>query len=335
MNPKEARDELKEQLESLMKTPSGRRHFLMAMPIMLAACGAPSRHRYREGDNTGQDIQITVEDEIRMTQEVLPDMQKDYPPHQDRRMQNYIADLGQRITQANGLEGDPYHYSFTVVDVDMINAFALPAGTVFVTAPLIAKAETEAELAGVVGHEIGHIQARHTAERIDRMQRERTRSLLKTIGGALLGGGAGFGLGQLLCPPRDRECIAKATAAGAAVGAGASLMIQRYSYMAHSREDEMEADRIGFRTSVQAGYHKDHVGDFYEKLYEMDRARKRGRAPVLSTLADAMSTHPPGRERVEQMRKLAREEVQAESKISSDQFSEIRARAERLSKKAS
>ena len=85
-------------------------------------------------------------------------------------MQRYVANLGNNVIRANGLHKNPYQYNFSVVDVPYINAFALPAGTVFITAPLIAAAKTEAELVGVIGHEVGHIQARHTAERMHKAQ---------------------------------------------------------------------------------------------------------------------------------------------------------------------
>lgn len=322
--------QMEKDLKSLVSTSSGRRAFIKAMPFMLVACGAPSQHRHREGDNTGQETRLSVEDERRMTEEYLAKMKKDYPPTKDKKTQEYIEALGDRIVTANGLKGEPYNYTFTVVDVKMVNAFALPAGTVFVTAPLIAMAETEAELAGVVGHEVGHIQARHTAERMDRMEKERTSSFLKTIGAALLGAGAGYGLSRLICPPKDKECIARVTAAGGAVGAGGALLIQKYSFMAHSREDEMEADRIGFRTSVKAGFDKDHVGDFYNKLYEMERAREKDSVPILASLSDAMSTHPPSKERVKQMRELASSATQSGAQRSSPEFENIRSRVQKM-----
>jgi predicted Zn-dependent protease len=321
--------ELERTLEQLIQTRSGRRAFLMAAPFMLSACAAKAKTRYREGDNTGQETAITVEDEKRMTAEYLPKMRKEYPELRDKEFQSYISNLGQEIVKANNLGGNPYQYRFSVVATPMVNAFALPAGTVFVTVPLIALAETEAELAGVVGHEIGHVTARHTAERMDKAQRESRRSILYGLGGGLLGGAAGFGLGSLLCRKNDRECLARATALGAAAGAGGGLLIQKFAFMANSREDEMEADRIGFRTSVAAGYSKDHVGLFYEKLLKMEEAHRGGRAPLLASVTDAMSTHPPSRERVAQMRQLAAEsKKEGTGEVSSKKFESMRKRAE-------
>jgi predicted Zn-dependent protease len=140
---------------------------------------------------------------------------------------------------------------------------------------------------------------------MDKAEKEKSKSWLFGIGGALLGGAAGFGLGKLICAPRDNECLARASVIGAAAGAGGGLLVQKFAFMANSREDEMEADRIGFKTSVQAGYDKDQVGSFYSKLLEMEKKHKQGGVPGFALLADALSTHPPSEERVTQMKQLA------------------------------
>ena len=170
-------------------TTLGRKQFLASIPLLLAACNSSSNNRMREGDNTGQKTDMTPQDEARLTQEVLPQMQKDYPKIENPELQNYIQNLGQKIVKANNLENNPYKYSFTVVGVNYVNAFALPAGTVFVTAPLLAMAGSEAELAGVVGHEIGHIQARHTAERMQAAKDSESSMWIFSGVVALIGGG--------------------------------------------------------------------------------------------------------------------------------------------------
>lgn len=325
--------ELDEVLSSMMASPIQRRHFLAAVPLLLSAC-ATSGSRYREGDNKGQETEMTVDDERRMTREALPEMRKDYPAVRDPELQNYISGVGRRLVAANNLEGHPYNYSFTLVNVGYVNAFALPAGTIFVTAPLLAMAETEAELAGVLGHEAGHVVARHTAERIE-AQKKGTSSWVYALGGGLLGGAAGFGLGKLVCPPSDNDCVAKAAALGAAAGGAGGLLVQKYKFMANSREDEMEADRIGFKTSVRAGYAPQRVGDFYAKLQKMEEDRGRGGKPMLASLADALSTHPPSRERVEQMNDLAlKAPVTGRAITTTTEFDRIRKRVAQFAPKA-
>ena len=272
---------------------------------LLVSCAPTQSSRYREGSNVGQQTAMTVQDERRLTQEALPEMKKAYPSANSPELQKYISDLGMKIVQANKLEGNPYNYSFTVVDVANVNAFALPAGTVFVTAPLIAMTENEAELAGVIGHEVGHVVARHAAERMYLMEKEQNKTWLLAAGGGLLGAAAGFGLGKLLCRDGDNACLAKAALIGAAAGAGGGLLVQKFEFMANSREDEMEADRIGFKLAVGAGYDKDQVGKFYEKLLQMEKKGQRGGDTALKGLADALSTHPPSEERVQQMHEMA------------------------------
>jgi predicted Zn-dependent protease len=318
---------IEQDLTELTATQMGRRAFLASLPLLLAACATPEKTRYREGSNKGQKTSLTVKDEIKMTKEYLPQMQKEYPPTKDPFLRNYIDKLGQKIVMANNLHHKPYTYNFNVVDTKVVNAFALPAGTIFVTAPLIAMADSEAELAGVIGHEIGHVQARHTAERIDKAQEEQKKSVLYGAGGAVLGGLAGFGLGKLICQPKDQECLGRIAKYGAGAGIAGGLLIQKFAFMANSREDEMEADRIGFRTSVAAGFHKDHVGNFYEKLLEMEQKYSNNKNSVLSGLTDAMSTHPPSKERVAQMKAMAKKEtVKPNMQITSDEFIEAKKR---------
>lgn len=324
MDEKKALHLLEENLITLNSTVTGRRAFLTALPILMTGCATMTADRNREGDNTGQYTSMTVADEQRMTQEVLPKMRKDYPAHRSSYAQSYIENLGQKIVQANNLNGNPYRYNFTVVDVKNVNAFALPAGTVFVTAPLIKMADSEAELAGVIGHEVGHIQARHTAERMEVAKREQKKSWMYGLGGAILGGAAGFGLGKLLCSKQDRECLKRAMMYGGMAGVGGGLLIQKYGFMANSREDEMEADRIGFKTSLKAGYHKDHIGLFYSKLLTMEQQYKKNQNSLLAPLADAMSTHPPSQQRVNQMNAMASSTSAGGTKVTSRSFEKLK-----------
>ena len=293
----------KDKKEEIMKKTIA--IFIVLALTMMTACAPANSSRYREGSNVGQETNLTVADEERLTKEALPKMQKDYPPAQNREIQKYVSDLGAKIVRANKLEGNPYHYTFTVVDVVDINAFAMPAGTVFVTAPLIVMADTEAELAGVISHEVGHVVARHSAERMYAMEKAQNKTWLYAAGGAAVGAVAGLGVGLLLCDKGDAACLAKAAAIGGVVGAGGGLLAQRYTFLVNSREDEMEADRLGFRYSVAAGYDRNEVGRFYEKLLEVEKKSGKSSGGVVKSLSDAMSTHPPSEERVQQMKELA------------------------------
>ena len=305
---REILDTLEYELKKLNQTRHGRRIFLASLPIILSSCASVSKSRYREGDNSGQKTSLTVKDERQMADEYMPKMLKDYPPVKDQQSQLYLKDLGNKVVRANNLAGNPYEYEFYLVDSKAVNAFALPAGKVFVTTPLLAMADSEAELAGVIGHEIGHVTARHTAERIEFAKEEQGKSWMYALGGTLGGAALGYGLSKLVCRKKDKECVERISKYGAMAGAAGGLLIQKYAFMANSQEDEMEADRIGFRTSVAAGYHKDYVGRFYEKLLTMEEKASKNQNQILASVADAMSTHPPSEKRVEQMNKLARSE---------------------------
>jgi predicted Zn-dependent protease len=306
MDKKLAVQVIEADLKQLSQTQMGRRALLLSVPMLLASCATPQKSRYREGENTGQQTSLSVEDERKMTADYIKQMEKDYPTLKSNYAQKYINDLGHKIVNRNGLRGRPYHYNFRIVNSKQVNAFALPAGEVFVTTGLLKMTDSEAELAGVVGHEIGHIKARHTAERIHKAEKEKGKSWLYGLGGAVLGGAAGFGLGKLVCSKQDRECLARMAKYGALAGGAGGLLIQKYAFMAHSREDEMEADRIGFRTSVTAGFDSNHVGKFYEKLLIMEKRHQKKADPISRAFVDAMSTHPPSKQRVTQMQEMER-----------------------------
>jgi predicted Zn-dependent protease len=306
---------------------------LLLLSSLIISCAPATSSRYREGSNVGQETPMTVQDELRLTEEALPKMLKDYPPAKNEELQKYVSSIGMKIVKANNLEGNPYQYDFTVVDVATVNAFAMPAGKIFVTVPLMAMASNEAELAGVISHEIGHVVARHAAERMYAMEKDQNKTWLLVGGGGIVGAAAGIGLGMLLCADGDIACMTKAALIGGALGAGGGLLVQRYTFLVNSREDEMEADRIGFKYAVGAGYDKDQVGKFYEKLLETERnARNSGNA-VLSSLSDAMSTHPPSEERVKQMKELALNSIAKKGLVNTPDFNRAKQTASAMRKK--
>lgn len=239
--------------------------WVIVILMMTVYCAPTNASRYREGSNVDQETTLTVQEEQRLTREALPQIQKDYPSAKNQELQKYISDPGMKIIRANHLEGNPYHYTFAVVDVADVNTFAMPAGTIFITAPLIALASSEAELAGVVSHEIGHVVARQTAERMSAMEKSQNKIWIYANGRA-------------------------------------------------------------------AGYDKDQVGKFYEKLLEIERKSGRGDGVVVKNLADAMSTHPPSEERVRQMQSLAAQSPARPSITSTQPFNRAKQIAAKLGK---
>ncbi|HON22405.1 MAG TPA: M48 family metalloprotease [Syntrophales bacterium] len=313
-----------------------KRTIVSMMILLLAAtisCAPTHSSRYREGSNVGQETGMTVQDEQRLTEEALTKMLKDYPPAKNKELQKYVSDLGMKIVRANNLEGNPYHYDFTVVDVVDINAFAMPAGKIFVTAPLLATAANEAELAGVISHEVGHVVARHSAERMYVMEKEGKKTWLYATGGAVLGAAVGYGLGRMICGPDDTACHAKAALLGGAVGAGGGMLAQKYTFLVNSREDEMEADRLGFKYAVGAGYDKNQVGKFYEKLLVMEKSAAKDSGAITKSLSDALSTHPPSEERVRQMQELAEKSPEKKGTVNTPAFNRAKQIAVEMARK--
>ncbi len=277
---------------------------LLLSLILVVSCSSKSSDRYREGNNAGQKSALTVEQEKQLTKEALNDMKKEYPPVNHPSLQAYITKLGQKLVHANKLNNNPYTYQFTVVDTPVVNAFALPAGSVFITTPIIAMAESEAEIAGVLGHEIGHVTARHTAERMYVAKKEQSKTIMFGAIGAAVLGTAGYYASKKLCDPNDLECKAKMIGGGAAIGAAGGLFVQKYAFMKNSQEDELESDRVGFRYATNAGYDKEKVGDFYKKFLAMEKNAKKGQNAAMSWLSDAMASHPSSDQRVSQAQEM-------------------------------
>jgi predicted Zn-dependent protease len=292
--------------------------------IILSGCASKTSDRYREADNSGQKSALTVEEEKKLTEEALKDMSKEYPPVQNQPLQAYINRLGQKLVKANNLNNNPYSYRFTVTDVPMVNAFALPAGSIYITTPILAMADSEAEIAGVLGHEIGHVTARHTAERMYVAKKEQKKTLVFGALGAAVLGTAGYYASKKVCDPKDLECKAKLIGGGAALGAVGGLFIQKYAFMKNSQEDELESDRVGFRYATNAGYDKNKVGDFYSKLLAMEKESKKGQNSAMLWLSDAMASHPASEKRVSQAQEM-KELIKTEVGISvTDEFFEMR-----------
>ncbi|PGH55182.1 peptidase [Azospirillum palustre] len=192
----------------------------------------------------------------------------------DARLQGYIDRLGRKLAATTALARDPW--TFTVLDSDVVNAFALPGGYVYVTRGLLALAKDEAEVAGVLSHEIGHVTAHHSAQRQTR----------QTIAG-LLAAGVGLVFGN--------DTLAQLA------GLGGTAVVASYS-----REQELEADQLGVETLRRTGYDPFAMATFLETLrrdsqYEGLRAGNKGGDGF-----DFLASHPATEERVRRAADLAR-----------------------------
>jgi len=169
---------------------------------------------------------VTEKEELQMGRQLHGKFEKEsgglYP---DQQVQQYVSSVGMTLAQHAGRPN--LDWRFSVVNSDQINAFAVPGGYIYLTQGLLFRLSNEAQLAGVLGHEAGHIAERHSAEQIGRAQ---TSQGLSTVVG-VVGGLFGYGW------------------AGDVTSAVAGL-----SMMSYSRDQEREADMLGLRYMTEAGY---------------------------------------------------------------------------------
>lgn len=178
---------------------------------------------------------------------------------------DYVSSVGRKV--AANTERTDVQYKFFVLDTPDINAFAIPGGYIYVTRGLLALANTEAELAGVLGHEVGHITARHSAERA-------SQGFLVGLGAAVLGAASG------------------SSSVAQAANVGSDLLIKSYS-----RGQEHQADELGVRYLTRANYDPNAMASFLKSLDAQTKldARIAGRQ---ETMPNYFSTHPITAERV-------------------------------------
>lgn len=188
----------------------------------------------------------------------------------------YVNQLGQTVAQ--NAERKDVQYTFTVLNTEEINAFALPGGYVYITRGLLTLANNEAEVAGVLGHEIGHVNARHTAERMGQAQKASILSTLGVAAATLLGGETG---GQLASGVAQE---------GSAVYLGT-----------HSQAQEFEADSLGVRYLSKASYDPQAMATFLESLNDEStlEAGLAGGSTEVDSFTQMKQSHPRTPDRVQ------------------------------------
>jgi len=236
---------------------------------------------------------ISVKDEIALGRQAQQQVKEQIPEVTDGAVTGYVQSIGRRL--ASNASGPRYPYTFSVANYREINAFALPGGPVWIHRGTITAAENEAQLAGVLAHEVAHIAERHAASQL-------TKSL---IANGLLGL-----LGAVLGSDRSAR-----TAQIAAQVLASGYMLK------FSRDDEREADRVGARIMRRGGWDAREMVAFMDLL-----RREQGRDP--SSVEVFLSSHPGPAERA----KLLRAELRGISggRRDSDQFRQVRARLNRM-----
>jgi len=198
---------------------------------------------------------ISESKEIQMGQQAAKEVTAQIGLYDDPNVELYVADLGKRLAALSDRPNVPFQ--FHVVDDASVNAFALPGGPIFVTRGILAHLTSEAELATVVGHEIGHVAARHSVNQLSKQELAQ----------------AGLGVGSILSP--------EVAALGQLAGAGLNLMFLKFS-----REDEDQADQLGFRYALKAGYDVRVMKDLFVMLDRVSQTGQGGKLP------EWLATHP-------------------------------------------
>ena len=211
---------------------------------------------------------LSEQDEIRLGTQTDAQVRSQYGVYEDKELQAYLGDMCRRLGR---LSHRPHlDYRLEILDAAAVNAFAVPGGYVYFTRGILGTLNNEAELAGVMGHEIGHISARHSAQQYSRAQ---LAQLGVVVGGLFLGDLAS-GLTQL----------------------GVGML-----FLSFSRENERQADALGVEYSSRAGYDASEMARFFETLERLNPGSDR------SGLPGWFSTHPSPVDREAAVRSMAKQ----------------------------
>lgn len=188
---------------------------------------------------------ISIKEEKKLAREFIKFITRQYELIEDPTIVGYVNRVGQKILAA--MPPQPFDYHFYVVKEDVYNAFAIPAGHIFINSGLLAAMETEDELAGILGHEIAHVVSRHISKRMERSKKINLATMAGMVAGIFLGATTG-----------DPAALQALTIGSAAAGQTASL--------AYSREDEAQSDQLGLEYIRKAGYDTDGLLSVLKKI---------------------------------------------------------------------
>lgn len=213
---------------------------------------------------------MSKEQEVAMGKQSDPEIISYFGLYEDEKLQRFINEKGQQMAAVSHRRD--LKYQFKIVDSPVVNAFAVPGGYVYFTRGIMAHFNNEAEFAGVLGHEIGHITARHSAKQY-------SNAMLAQIG---------LAAGMIISPEFAQY--------GEMAGQGLQLLFLKFG-----RDAESQSDRLGVEYSTKIGYDANEMAGFFSTL---DRLSKNaGATPV----PDFLSTHPNPLDREKKVGKLAKE----------------------------
>ena len=231
----------------------------LAVALLAAACATNPVTGKREF------VLMTESQEIAMGREADEQIVAQYGLYPDQELQAYVSEVGMRMAALSHRPHLEWH--FRVLDTEVVNAFAVPGGYIYMTRGILAHFNSEAELAMVIGHEIGHVTARHSVQQY-------TRQLL-IMGGILVGAAAN---------ERFRKY------------APLALIGSQLLFLKFSRDQERQADDLGVRYGYSGGYDPNEFDNFFETLGRMKEESGGGGLPGF------LSTHPSTPNRVKDVR---------------------------------
>jgi beta-barrel assembly-enhancing protease len=226
------------------------RALALMLVLMLAGCAARAPQPLQPGAQAfpqpGGFNNFSVEQEIQIGKQASVEADRELPIlPASNEVSQYVRTLGEKL--AAQVPEPKYPYSFKVVNQKEINAFAMPGGPVYVNLGTIQAADNEAELAGVMAHEISHVYMRHST-------RQASKQMIAQVPAAILGGILGQGIGGQLAR------------LGLQFGLGSV-------FLKYSRDAESEADRVGAKIMYEAGYDPHGMVKFFQKLEEQGGSR--------------------------------------------------------------
>lgn len=204
-------------------------------PVLLALALLGCQEVQSQNQITGrrQFVAMSAAEEVKVGREAAPEVIKqlgglDPSP----KAQAFVAEVGRKVAGRSAAAASGYPFEFRVLaDPKTLNAMALPGGQIFITRGLLDKLENEAQLAGVLGHEVGHVVARHASQHLAKAQ------------------AANVGIALLAILTADKEKPDQPSTAAHVAALGAQLLTLKYG-----REDELESDALGVRFMAEAGY---------------------------------------------------------------------------------
>mgnify|MGYP003340275749 CR=1 FL=1 len=214
---------------------------MLALAALVAGCATnPVTHK-REL------VLVTPAQEAALGREGHTATLAEYGAYDDAALAAYVDSVGRRVARASDQPGLPWR--FTILDDAVVNAFALPGGYIYVTRGLLAHLQSEAQLAGVLGHEIGHVTRRHSIKQMQKAQ--------------------GANVGVTLACVLTGICNNGLANAGIQIAAGGV-------FAKFSRDDEAEADREGVKTVIRAGIDPTGIPEMFRILLDERKARPGG-----------------------------------------------------------